>query len=357
MQTTNQRIKRFLPAMLALLILVLCLPTFSQPVSAALVFSNVRMANTNLAVGESCAIYGTVTSNNSYNIKYVRASIRDASTGKEVDYSEKNNINAKTFTIRSSVVDTNLKFGKRPRGSYYLQYTAVDSSGRTYQSSKVSFTVGKSNLAIKNVKLSKDYIPLGKPCNLSGTVTSNYKITTVRATIERYLRYEGQYKYVAAKEVAPKTLSVDLGGDLNQKVKFGELITIPGRYHLIIEAWDAQGNYASSKPLIFDVTGLKIVNAHLTTTTISYGNACNIWGEVWSSTQIKKVSAAVYKGNTVLYRGVDTSIHNFEEDIVSSKANKDIPFGKLARGSYVLEIYAEDVAGHTDLKRINFTVK
>ena len=91
---------------------------------------------------------------------------------------------------------------------------------------------------------------------------------------------------------------------------------------------------------------------------VNYGSGCNIYGTVWSDTTIKKITAAVYdKNGKVVQYGDDYTKRWHQSYLEDTATNKEVLFGKLAKGSYVLEVYAEDTHNHTTSKRISFTVK
>ena len=89
-----------------------------------------------LEQGNSYPLRGTITSN--YNITSVRGSILNSSGREVMGYTQ--NPNTKSFNIRGSAVDMNLKFGSLSAGSYTLKFTAENSAG-TSKSWSRSFTV------------------------------------------------------------------------------------------------------------------------------------------------------------------------------------------------------------------------
>ena len=97
---------------------------------------NISSYPTTLDQGDSYPLRGTITSN--YNITSVRGSILNSSGREVMGYTQ--NPNTKSFNIRGSAVDMNLKFGSLSAGSYTLKFTAENSAG-TFKSWSRSFTV------------------------------------------------------------------------------------------------------------------------------------------------------------------------------------------------------------------------
>ena len=97
---------------------------------------NISNFPTTLDQGDSYPLRGTITSN--YNITSVRGSILNSSGREVMGYTQ--NPNTKSFNIRGSAVDMNLKFGSLAAGSYTLKFTAENSAG-TSKSWSRSFTV------------------------------------------------------------------------------------------------------------------------------------------------------------------------------------------------------------------------
>lgn len=92
-----------------------------------------------LTQGSYFSLKGTITSN--YMITSVKGEI--ISNGIAVD-SYTQTASTKNYSLYNSKVDLNLEFNKLPAGTYYLKYTATDSSGKTvtWSSQSNMFTVG-----------------------------------------------------------------------------------------------------------------------------------------------------------------------------------------------------------------------
>lgn len=359
MLNNHKRTKRLLSAALAFLMLTLCLPVFSQTVAAAPTFSGIKMANTKLAVGESCNISGTVSTSNNAKVSKVTAYIRDANTDAYVDSSPQSGINVKSFDIKSSNVNKKLKFGNLKKGSYYLQIVAVDTNNVTSKSSKIYFSVGYSELKITDLTTSKYYIPFGTGCNITGKITSNYTINRVKAYIERDLGHdEICVPTDQSVDYNPKKKSINIVDEIiNKNLKFGKL-TIPGGYYVWVEAWDEQGNHVSKSTYCvvegINIVGLKVGNNNV----VNYGSPANILGTVWSNTTITKITAAVYdKNGKVVQYGDDYKTSWHERELKDTDTNKEVLFGKLAKGDYKLEVYVVDRSGHSQTKTVSFKVK
>ena len=203
----------------------------------------------------------------------------------------------------------------------------------------------KSTLTIANLKTAQTAITMGRGCSITGKITSNYKITKVKATFLRDKDFEGQYETVGTPYTyKPNKKSYELKGSaVDKNMKFGNLA--PGKYKVKIEAWDASEKKITKYTNVFYIEGLKI-DAKLATTSIKKGSACNLTGTIRTDNRIDKAYAIIYKGTTVkaanevmrsktystIYRHLD----------IGATINYDLPFGKLSKGTYTLVIYAED---------------
>ena len=142
--------------------------------------------------------------------------------------------NSTSLAIRSSVINTNLKFASLPTGTYTLKLIATDTSGTSYTYTK-TFTV---KAATSTLKIAMTAVPTsitkGSSFNLAGTVSSNYKITSVKGYI-----MSGSTT-VQSTSCAPNSTSLAIGSSaINKNLKFGSLAK--GTYTLKIVATDSIG--------------------------------------------------------------------------------------------------------------------
>ena len=307
----------------------------------------------NITKGNSCNINGTVTSN--YVIKSVKGEIID-STGKVVQ-TITTNPNSKSLNLRTSVVNLNLKFGTLAAGSYTLRITAVDSKKST--TSALSFTVKTpgsnpaSTLKITNLAPSNVTITKGSSYNITGTVSSNYTISTVKGEF-----IDSTGKTVQSVSISPNAKSVDLKStNINANLKFGSLAA--GNYTLKVTATDAKTSVSSSKSFTIknaSVAGLT-GSVSMATTSVSYGSGCNITGSFSSGSKITSVVGKIINSSGTVVQTQSISPNSTSVDLKSSAINANLKFGKLSRGGYTLQVTAKDAAGNTLTKNVTFSVK
>ncbi len=244
--------KRFLKKlMVAILVLALSVvPSMNSQAGAAstLKFNNVPKPD-RLAQGHSFDITGTITSN--YNITLFYGEIINADNNKSMYYGECKP-NSKKVTIHNTAVNNKLTFGKLPVGHYYLDLTAVDSSGNwIYRSTEFWVEGSVSNLKINMTNYPSGTLTYGKSFNLVGTVSSNYNITKIKAKVI-YTDSEA----IALPEVVytpSGTKSVQIQNTvINKNLKFKDL-KAGYKYTLVIYAWDASGEPFREKRYSFTV--------------------------------------------------------------------------------------------------------
>lgn len=96
--------------------------------------------------GSSYPLYGTITSN--YNITSITGAIINAGGTAVQSYTQ--SVNTKSYSIRGSAVDMNLKFGSLSPGTYTLKFTAKNSAGMTESWSSKSFTIAGEHEVAKH---------------------------------------------------------------------------------------------------------------------------------------------------------------------------------------------------------------
>lgn len=211
-----------------------------QPISI-----EVSLSQNPVKQGTSCNISGSVTGRNP--ITSVTGTIQSSILGNVQTYTIRPN--ARRVNLRTSLINSNLKFARLSAGKYTLIIKAVDSAGKSY-TKKVSFTVtseapAASTLSV-NASLATTSIAYGHGCNILGTVTSNYKINSLKGVV-----YNSSNKAVQSYSYNPATKSVDLKqSQLNTKIKFGSLAK--GQYKLKITASDEKGT-TKTKTISFTV--------------------------------------------------------------------------------------------------------
>ncbi len=207
-------------------------------------FSNIKIEGTTaddrLEPYTSHHILGKVSSGTGYNLQYVEAVVYDY-YGKKVTSSGVNGIGKGYYTLKSSTVDNNIKFAKLAPGEYELKITAADIKGNK-SSTTLGFRIA-SNLKMKDLKVSTKYMTPGCSYNIYGKITSDYKITRVRASIQHFIGQEAIY--IDTNQVVdykPNTKTIDIvNSPINKNLKFGALPASKYVYQVCIQAWDASG--------------------------------------------------------------------------------------------------------------------
>lgn len=187
---------------------------------------------TTITKGSSFNLTGTVTSN--YNITQFKGEILQGSTVKQTHTTTPNTT---SVNIQSSAVNANLLFNTLTAGTYTLKYTAKDASGASKTWSK-GFTVTDSSSSTSTLAIKPTSYPTtitkGSAFNLTGTVTSNYKITQFKGEILQSSTVKQSYS------TAPNTTSVDIQSSaVNYNLLFNTLSA--GTYTLKYTAKDASG--------------------------------------------------------------------------------------------------------------------
>ena len=182
-----------------------------------------------LSEGQAFVVKGTVRSN--YTITKVTASITTNSGN--VKYSKTVKPNAKSYNLAG--VDAAMLFNRLSKGNYIFKIDATDSSGTSKTLLRQSFKVGidtPSTLSIKGYgKLNS--LKVGQAFVVKGTVSSNYNITKVTASITTS---SGTVKY--SKTVKPNAKSYNLAG-VDAAMLFDRLSK--GNYIFKIDATDSSG--------------------------------------------------------------------------------------------------------------------
>ena len=277
--------------------------------------------------------------------------------------------------IKSSVIN-DLSFGSLPVGSYYLEYTAEDSSGSTVVWTSDSFSVVD---AVSTLTITVGDYPTGsmvaQAFDLTGTVTSNYNLTTVVGFINDA---DGNTMYSATVSGINATSFTILNSGIDNSLPFGSLAV--GSYTLTYEASDVSGNTVTwTSPVFYivaseeeadsstadeadadeseeaedasedtSVTGtssLKITPTAYPTGNISAG-AYNVSGTVTSDKTITSVTAQIVTADGQVEQEV-TDTPNSTSYSFSSKINQDLKFGKLSSGYYYMTVSASDSSGNT----------
>ncbi len=291
--------------------------------------------------GKTHNITGKVTSN--YVITKVIGEILSGSTVKQ---SHTINPNTTSVDLQSSAINTYLKFAKLTAGSYKLRITATDASGMS-KSTEQAFTVSANSTLTVTVG-TIGTITQGSAHDITGTVTSNYKITEVVGEILSGSTVKQSHT------INPNTTSVDLQSSaINTNLRFG--ILTAGSYTLRIMATDANGG-SDTTNVSFTVKNPADISITINSIgTIIKGSSHNITGSVTSGYKITNVTGKILSG-TELVQSYVIRPYTTSVDLKSSAINMNLKFGTLAVGTYVLQITATDESGKTVTKKVSFTV-
>lgn len=191
----------------------------------------------------------------------------------------------------------------------------------------------------------------GSACNIFGYAYSNTKLKEVTGQI---LNSSGAE--VQAYTVYPNANYCDLkSSDINKYLTFGSLAA--GSYKLKITAKDSNGTV--TKTVDFTVTAAAKLtgSVSMATTSIKKGKACNISGTIKSGSKITNVTGKIINSSGKAVQTKSISPNATSVNLKTSAINKNLKFGKLAKGKYKLQITAKDAAGNNFSKTISFTVK
>jgi hypothetical protein len=198
---------------------------------------------------KSFSLTGTITS--SVALKSVSATLYRSGTAVQTTTA---NTSAKSYTIKGSVLDKNLKFASLTSGSYTLVYSATDQSGNTQTWTSPEFTVGSgttTSTTKSSITISPSSYPTGtisaKAFSLTGTISSTVKLKSVSATI---YSESGTAVQTVTASTSAKSYSIK-NSTLDNKMKFGSLSK--GRYTLVYSATDTNGNTQTWTSPVFTV--------------------------------------------------------------------------------------------------------
>ncbi len=229
----------------ALLVFALLLIPNSQSFAAAKPTINLTNVPGTLSQGHSFDLRGTVSGSAKITLFKGEIIPQNGGNTKSVSY----NPNSKSVDIHSSKVN-NLKFGELDPGSYVLRLTAKDANGNS-TSKSYSFTVkaSASTLSISMTQYPSGTLKYQNSFNLIGTVSSNYNITKIKG---RVIYTDTEINALDDVTYSPNKKSVQIKDTvINKILKFGKLE--PGKYTLIIYAWDASGEPFREKRYPFTV--------------------------------------------------------------------------------------------------------
>ena len=206
--------------------------TVTDAVPSALSIGSVKTIP-DITQGWGIDITGAITSN--YKITSVTVGVYSAISGGTAHTEAKATPNATSYNISS--LNASVKFGVVPVGTKYFRVTAADASGTTTTLVNQSFKVSEANkedstLKISSAKTIPD-IKKGWGIDITGAITSNYKITSV--TVGIYSSSSGGTAHTQAT-ATPNATSYNISS-LNASVKFG--VVPVGTQYFRVTASDA----------------------------------------------------------------------------------------------------------------------
>ncbi len=290
---------------------------------------------TSLVVGKSYTIKGTVKSN--YKITSLTVGIYNANGGAVSTKTVKPN--ATSYSIKN--VDAYIKFGLAKVGTNYYKIVATDAKQTKTLLNKAYTVTGQGGTAASTLSLSGYNYPtnlgLGKSYSIKGTISSNYKITSVTVGI-----YNANGGAVSAKTVSPNAKSYSLS-KIDAYIKFGAAKSGTNYYKisatdtkktatLLNKAYKVGGGSSAASTL--SISGYNVPS------TLALGKSFSIKGTVKSNYKITSLTVGIYNANggavstkTVSPNATSYSIANVDKYII---------FGKAGAGTNYYKITATD---------------
>lgn len=201
-----------------------------------------------------------------------------------------------------------------------------------------------STLTITPTNYPAGQLLAGNYCNLKGTITSNYSITSIKGVL-----YSSAGVAVQTQTASPYSTSVNIQSSALNKLSFGKLAV--GEYYLEYTATDKSG-----KTVVWTSDFFSVVSS-FSTLTISPGSyptgslkaaSFTLTGSVTSNYELNTVIGSIYSANgTALYTAMVSNIGSTSFSIANSGIDNSLPFGKLTEGSYYLVYEANDKSGNS----------
>ena len=184
----------------------------------------------------------------------------------------------------------------------------------------------------------------GRPYDITGTVTasSGKKITYFRGQIWNI----SDGIKVAEISYNPNSATVNIHNSKVNNLKFGDLPE--GEYTLYLYAKDSSG---ASKEIsrhfwVESATTQMTFNINAPS-YIPYKQTYNLTGTISGTAKITKVVGRIYKNGTEKQK-VTVNCNTYTFNVGDSNINRNLKFGQLDRGDYLLKISAWDADGQHD---------
>ena len=244
-------------------------------------------------------------------------------------------------------------------GGKYVGTVVFRPVGTSTSSSNTSQQPAASNL---NVTLTSypTSITKGSSYGLRGSVTSNYKITSVKGYI-----INSSGKTVQSTSETPNSKSMDIRySKINNNLVFGNLSA--GNYTLKVVAKDAYGkektwstSFTVKAPASVSKNPNSTLKVELTSypTSIAKGKSYGLRGSVTSNYKISWVKGYILNSNGKIVQDTLDTPNATSMDIRYAKVNNNLLFNKLAKGTYTLKVVARDTYGKEVTWSKQFKVK
>ena len=180
---------------------------------------------------------------------------------------------------------------------------------------------------------------IGSAVTLKGKVSSNKKLTFIRAGIKN-----SKKRWLVGKNVTvnPESKKFNIK-TVDTKIKFGKLKA--GTYYYTVYAKDSSGSGRNVINKKFTVSEMKPV---LYTTPSYYhvnGKGFNMRGKVYSEFKMTRVKVGVTNSKGVWKKGFYKTVNPKSVKFNIASVDTDIKFGKLSNGTYRYVIWARDNKG------------
>lgn len=303
-----------------------------------------------LPIGEPFYFRGSITSN--YEITKATVSILNSS-GSTVQ-TKSVYPNKKSVDILADGLD-DLKFGKLSEGSYTLTLSVTDKSGAsalwkgTFSIVSTASTV--STLAINVTSAPKGDLIVGNPFYFSGSITSNYPISSATVSI---VNTKG--KIEQSKTVTPNVTVVDILASGLDDLKFGKLSC--GTYTFKLVVSDTSGKtlqWDSKFSIVSQPASLSIQMTSSPSGSLPAGKPFYCKGSIISDYLITSATVSIKDANGQVVQTKTVHPNKKTVDILKDGLD-DLKFGTLKRGSYTFYLSATDQSGAQDSWSSNFSI-
>jgi len=220
-----------------------------------------------------------------------------------------------------------------------------DELGTGYESSVSTddLVAAASSLKINPTAYPTGSLPIGSYYSIQGTVTSNYKITSVKGEI-----INSKGKTVCSYTQKPNTKDFSfLNSNLDYNMTFNKLSS--GSYKLKYTAKDASGKTVTwtSKSFTIAKSNLKINPTSYPTGTLTAGSYYSLKGTVTSNCNIVSVKGEILNssGKSVCSYTQKPNAKTF--DFYNSSLDSHMTFNKLSAGKYRTQYTAKDSSGNS----------